>query len=1155
MAALVAAALGVGLLVPDWSGSPEDSAAKKPDRSSGPLDEQEARRKAVATGKRVEATALRDATSTTYAKPDGTFELHVSSAPVRAEVDGEWKPINTTLRRVKGGWAPEAAAEPVVFSDGSGSTSSGTARGAAADEAGAVRPAVYAVSRNGGSDTVTAADENTAYTELVTMTSGEHQITVSWPGALPTPAINGAQALYRDVFPDVDLLLTARDSGFGHVLIVHDAQAAANPDLEKLSYGLSSPDLVFKLDENTKVVTAVDGDGTEYAVSPTPMMWDSAGAPAVTEGADPQPAEPSDEPEVSTSESAAPNEDGARETGEPSGGLDTDAPADPAAHRQAHRGTGTGKGAGAVPAAYRQVAERLTDTEVFALTGLAGPDPGTHLAVADADLSAPGTTDTALTIAPKQSLLTDDDTEWPVFVDPSFTGPSTNWTTAYKKYPTSSFYDGANYNSGTTEARVGYEATTWGTSRSFFRLKLTNTEGTRKLKGAYISSAKLRTLETYSWSCSGRVVELWHTGSISSSTTWNNQPDWKSKVTSRDVAHGYSSSCPDEYVEFDTKSLVQDAADSGWYSVTLGLRAYDETSAYPWKKFKAEGEKAPKLVITYNHKPTVSSTSLDMSPGPGCDRVLEYPTIGKRDLTLSANANDADGDESLDRVVFQLWRTNYSSTTLIEKTDTTPSATGQASVTFPASTLTNGWTYSWQVQARDNSGASSSWYPINEKDKADTCRFVFDSSVPDSPLVLSDDFPKESPSGDVWSVKKLGEQGAFTFATDETDVTAFRYGFNTGSCTSSPLTAGSGTYVDEDGTSKSGKKYTLTTGVPLAGPNVLYVCAQDSAGNLSSASQYVFYVTPRDQPDEPGDVTGDGYADLFVINEYKDLAMYSGSSTGDLHRSLNAAHDKGTPLDCDLTAEADDIAENCWTDATGTQPALIAHYADSYPGDGMTDLFARMPDDELYLYKGDGYGSIDTSKRLTVYLPDGSPDPATFTQMIVADYDLDKRPDLFATTDGGGMWAFTGYSGASFGTATKIATTAWEPRDLVSVGDHDKDGAPDLLWRSETSDRLYLRYGVKDTTNGGATIASLSTAADSRTGADEIYAEGWSETAMPVRLIHGTPDATGDDIPDIWSLASDGSVKLYKGGASTIGTATTVISSSSGWGTTKLAFG
>ncbi|MGW8946319.1 hypothetical protein [Streptomyces koyangensis] len=56
-------------------------------------------------------------------------------------------------------------------------------------------------------------------------------------------------------------------------------------------------------------------------------------------------------------------------------------------------------------------------------------------------------------------------------------------------------------------------------------------------------------------------------------------------------------------------------------------------------------------------------------------------------------------------------------------------------------------------------------------------------------------------------------------------------------------------------------------------------------------------------------------------------------------------------------------------------------------------------------------------------------------------------------------------------------------------------------------------------------------------------------------FLRGTPDVTGDGIPDIWALSPDGSVKVFAGGATQLGAGVTVISAGSGWGTTKLSFG
>ncbi|KPI24274.1 hypothetical protein OV320_8936 [Actinobacteria bacterium OV320] len=1141
VAAAVAGAIGVGLLAVPLFDDPgtADAPAGTKQAAARPLDQDTAQQQAVAAGRRVEVTALRDETSTTYARPDGSFELVAHGAPVRARVNGAWKPIDTSLARTAQGWAARATVDPVVFSAGGGAGSGGgeSARNRRTGRDGRngknAEAAVYTVARGG--DAVRVADATEGFSELATLTSGGHEITLSWPGALPEPTISGSSALYREVLDGVDLMLTAQAGGFSHVLVVHSAEAAADPALTRLSYGLSSPDLTFHLDPVTKIVTGTDRDGQEIAVSPTPYLWDSAGTYAVTEGADPEPAEESAAPAPSYSEE--PGAPVGEESAAPEDGQDTDAPTATA--------TGNPGATTADPAAFRQASSAalssaalssatLTDAQVFALPGLAGPDPGTHMAVAGTALSAPGAASTALSIVPDADLLADPDTVYPVFVDPTIYGKTKNWTTAYKKYPSSSFYDGANYNSGTTEARVGFESTTWGLSRSFFKLGWSTS-----IKGAGISSASIRLRETYSWSCSARETQVWLTSGISSKTTWNNQPDWKSEIGTKSFAYGYNSSCPDSYVSYDAKSVAQDAADGGWSSMTIGLRASTEDSAYAWKKFRAEGDSAPKLTLVYNRKPKTPS-SVVQTPGGTCDRTTPYLHIGKRDLVLSAASSDADDTstrQDLKYLDFELWRTGYGDSKILDKNVTVTSA-GKASVTVAKSSFTNGYQYSWRVRAIDSSGAASPYAPTSDPY---VCRFVYDSSVPNEPLITSTAFPAADEDGTVWSTVKFGTSGNFTFAPDEdTDVTKFQWSFNTTTYASSKsVTAGAST--------------TVSLPPPLAGPNVLYARAVDSAGNVSIGTKYLFYVTPRDTADVPGDTTGDGTPDLFAISSGGNLWMYPSSTAGDLHVGMEAAHDDGVGLLSDPDEDGVDHAPAYWTGADGTA-ALIAHGGDALGADGIGDVFARMPDGKLYVYPGDGYGSVDISRRTTLRLPSGSPDPATFDQIIVGDYDADGRVDLFATATGGELWAFEGYTGATFLTVTKIASTAWLDRDLVSVGDHDADGAPDLLWRSGSSSRLYLRFGVKDSA-GGSTIASLSTAAASKTGADEVYAEGWSTTTVPTSHLYGTPDVNDDGIPDLWALSSAGSIYFYKGGAAVIGTGTAVISADSAWATTKLRFG
>jgi hypothetical protein len=391
-------------------------------------------------------------------------------------------------------------------------------------------------------------------------------------------------------------------------------------------------------------------------------------------------------------------------------------------------------------------------------------------------------------------------------------------------------------------------------------------------------------------------------------------------------------------------------------------------------------------------------------------------------------------------------------------------------------------------------------------------------------------------------VTKFGNTGSFTFTPDksDTDVTSFSYTFNGGVCANSVSVA-------------AGKSLTVKLSPPLAGPNVLYVCATDSAGNISGATAYVFYVTPKDTADTPGDVTGDTYPDLFVIDDGGNLRMFAGNSWGDLHRGADAAHRDGKALRCDLGGTEQEVAANCWADAAGN-PALITHFSDVHPGDGVTDLFARMPDGRFFVYQGDGYGGFDVSRRLAVGLPDNAPDPATYKRIIVGDYNLDKRPDLFLTTATGDLWALTGYTGAGFSSATKLLATAWLERDLVSVGDHNGDGAPDLMWRIQSTGELKLRYG-KPATSGGAALESLATAGASLNGADLTYVTGWITASLPASHIYGVPDSTRDGIPDIWSMTQAGAVAIHKGGATTLGTVSAVIGADSDWLNTMLGFG
>jgi len=132
--------------------------------------------------------------------------------------------------------------------------------------------------------------------------------------------------------------------------------------------------------------------------------------------------------------------------------------------------------------------------------------------------------------------------------------------------------------------------------------------------------------------------------------------------------------------------------------------------------------------------------------------------------------------------------------------------------------------------------------------------------------------------------------------------------------------------------------------------------------------------------------------------------------------------------------------------------------------DGYTDLVARVSSTgDLYFYPGRSNGSLGTRKLLW----------KKFKKMreiaAIGDLNKDGYPDLVAAQTGGkDLYLYPGKKGTKLGSPKRIATGGWNTmNELAGVADFNRDGYPDLVARQASTGKLFLYPGRK-----GGTLAA-----------------------------------------------------------------------------------
>ncbi|GAA3395995.1 LamG domain-containing protein [Streptomyces roseoviridis] len=737
--------------VPMLTGAP----AVADEASAAALTETErALREAADTGSRVEVVGERSERETVFANPDGaTFTMEKSIVPVRVDTGEGWvQPDATLVRREDGSIGPKAAAVDLSISGG------GPGAG------------------------------------LVTIGEAGQSVSMGWPGKLPTPRLEGERAVYEDVLPDVNLILTATLEGFRQVLEVRTPEAAALPELKAITYDIKADGLRLR-EGALGSVEALDGNGQVVFRSPTAQMWNSAGE-----------------------DDAAPADAGLSTRSAGLRALDTASAEDVPAQQETSE-----------PVAPPQEGDPL-----------AGPGAGDEAAVMAVELAKD-----SLTVVPDADLIAATGAEdFPLYIDPSVELNESERTVLSSDGDV--FYNFSGGDNGMSVGKCGsavingvsYYCGSGYVNRMYFEFT------PEKLRGKHILDATFAVTETWSFSCDSRMVDLQRTDPISSSSKWPG-PAVRDHLGDRDVSAGRGTACspsqPRAVIEFNDNPAETDEnltpavralADGKLSVLTLKLSAHDETDTVAWKRFDDDAV----IRVKYMSKPAPPAEyGFASSSAPTCSKLATSPnTVTDPTPILMATPRTQSGGETgaMLRVYYDIDGQKPGETTWFDApppTDSLAPTTGHLSYSttardFPSQAkewnnplAEDGTLY--RYAAYTYSYADTSYTAPLGSGNSPYCYFRVDSKGPKPPVVTSSSVYKQCVQGGACEPSGGPNQtGSFTFgsATGETN-THYQYRLDDAPWSSWTAMAGS---------------FTVNVTPGLSGSRMLYVRVKDAQGRV-----------------------------------------------------------------------------------------------------------------------------------------------------------------------------------------------------------------------------------------------------------------------------------------------------------------------------------
>ncbi|MGW1937926.1 VCBS repeat-containing protein [Streptomyces goshikiensis] len=773
-------------------------------------------------------------------------------------------------------------------------------------------------------------------------------------------------------------------------------------------------------------------------------------------------------------------------------------------------------------------------------------------------------TGSTLTLTPDAAMLKSA-TQFPLVIDPVFTGGNREkWAVVYSDTPNADYPNGSGWKSDNPadEPRVGYNGT--GNTQSFFSMNISG------LQGATVGKVTFAVEQTHSYGCDAAVAgptELWTSRDISTTPTWNTRNSYLvTKLAQGNFAHGNARYCPGvEGYDFTSDALtsyVQDGANHGMSQIGFALRVPDSYlgNKNSFKRLRNN----PVLEFNYNFKPEITGGgAFEGTWSPGGDGNKSVPcgsTIGNSGLALTAVLQDRDGGTVTPEFVV----TTASGTAVPVSNTTTVASGGTASATVLAKNLTNG-TYRWKVRAKDGEGPDSPF--------TDECSFTVDKIGPTNPATVTRE------DGSALTTHQARTTLRLKVKNDAGDLAGFCWAMD------HPVSIdGSRCYEDNWVPVASGTRETVLEVVPTGFPHsTLHVLAYDKAGNHSpvdgnidttvlktTKASFVQQagtnpLTNRATRDLPGDLTGDGYTDMLATDTDAKLRLYPGDGTGNV-QSMNVVGNSG------------------WTGALLAHGGDFTGLAPKDAPDGYEDVVARLNNNKLYLYPGNGQGAAWYWSRKEIAPPSdllGEPGKEgngwARVRQIIMPGDMDQRTDadLANGNDMVALECITAecsnarlrlYSGRTIegdganqdqpfkidvtGSEGIIGASGWKDYTILAAGDQNGDGIKDILARNKVDGNLYLYpgqftngvYDLGDRTVYGAggwqsSIRPLVTSSGNAQGA--VVSKTIDDDGTPIPYREFQPKA-GDERGDMWATTpADPSYTVsYDDGTGTTATTT-----------------